>query len=336
MLVIYLNVHRLGQPEELLPLIRPYFLLQLISIIFLMIFNGFKQFFDGITDTITPMWIMLSANLINVIGNFILIFGYFGCPALGLTGAGIATLASRIYMLVVFAIIFFLKKRYRRYRLGYLKAGYNKDSLLKLNKMGGMIGLQIGMETALFSITAVMVGWLGTIHLAAHQVVLSISTVSFMIYYGAGAAISVRISHFNGRGEIENMRKASKAGLHIIMLLAVFFALFFFFTRKYIGYLFTSSDEVAAMVATLMIIVAFYQFSDGLQISFANSLRGIGDVNAMAIISLIGYFIVALPVSYLLGFVFNFGISGIWMSYLVGLTLTGLILRGRFFYILKK
>ena len=117
--IMYLNVHRMGQPEELLPLIRPYFLLQLTSLVFVMMFNSFKQFADGITDTKTSMWIMLSANLLNIIGNSLLIYGVWGLPALGLTGAGISTLTSRIFMFVAFAVLFFRKQSYRRYLVGY-------------------------------------------------------------------------------------------------------------------------------------------------------------------------------------------------------------------------
>ena len=334
--IMYLNVHRMGQPEELLPLIRPYFLLQLTSLVFVMMFNSFKQFADGITDTKTSMWIMLSANLLNIIGNSLLIYGVWGLPALGLTGAGISTLASRIFMFVAFAILFFRKQSYRRYLVGYHRTTYNTGDLKVLNRMGMMVGLQMGMETALFSISGVMIGWLGTVPLAAHQVVASISTLGFMVYYGVGSAVSIRVSNFFGRGDIAGVRRATLAGTHLLGLLAISVSVFFLLVRKHIGWLYTSSEDVVNLVAVLMVILVFYQFGDSLQIIFANALRGVADVTSMAVISFIGDFVIALPVSYVCGFVLDWGIEGIWVGYPVGLTLTGGMMCWRFYHFLRK
>ena len=334
--IMYLNVHRMGQPEELLPLIRPYFLLQLTSLVFVMMFNSFKQFADGITDTKTSMWIMLSANLLNIIGNSLLIYGVWGLPALGLTGAGISTLASRIFMFVAFAILFFRKQSYRRYLVGYHRTTYNTGDLKVLNRMGVMVGLQMGMETALFSISGVMIGWLGTVPLAAHQVVASISTLGFMVYYGVGAAVSIRVSNFFGRGDIAGVRRATLAGTHLLAVLAISVSVFFLLVREHIGWLYTSSEDVVNLVAVLMVILVFYQFGDSLQIIFANALRGVADVTSMAVISFIGYFVIALPVSYVCGFVLDWGIKGIWVGYPVGLTFTGGMMCWRFYHFLRK
>lgn len=334
--ILYFNVHKLGQPEDLLPYIRPYFILQLISLPFVMAFNSFKQFSDGITDTKTPMWIMLSANGLNIIGNLLLIYGYWGFPEMGLTGAGISTLISRIYMLLMFVFVFATNNKYKIYLQGYKTAKHNKAIIKLLNKMGIMVGLQMGMETSLFSLTGIMIGWLGKIELAAHQAVVSVSTMGFMVYYGVGAALSIRVSNFYGQKDMVNARKASLAGFHLIMLLAFIVACIFFIGRNYIGQIFTKSEDVIHIVSILMVIMIFYQFGDGLQITFANSLRGISDVTSMAIISFIGYFIIALPVSYVMGFVFNWGIAGVWLGYPIGLTITGIILCARFLYMIKK
>ena len=313
--IMYLNVDRMGQPEELLPLIRPYFMLQLTSLVFVM---------------------MLSANLLNIIGNSLLIYGVWGLPALGLTGAGISTLASRIFMFVAFAILFFRKQSYRRYLVGYHRTTYNTEDLKVLNRMGMMVGLQMGMETALFSISGIMIGWLGTVPLAAHQVVASISTLGFMVYYGVGAAVSIRVSNFFGRGDITGVRRATLAGTHLLGLLAISVSVFFLLVREHIGWLYTSSEDVANLVAVLMIILVFYQFGDSLQIIFANALRGVADVTSMAMISFIGYFVIALPVSYICGFVLDWGIEGIWIGYPVGLTLTGGMMCWRFYHFLRQ
>lgn len=336
MTFVWFNVDKMGQPEELLPLIRPYFLLQLASLPFVMLFNSFKQFADGITDTRTPMYIMISANVLNIIGNYILIYGKLGLPALGVVGAGISTLISRIVMFAAFAILFYRSIHYRKYYVGYRRGQYNSKDILSLNKMGWMVGLQMGLETALFSISGIMIGWLGSIALAAHQIMIAISTLGFMIYYGVGAAVSVRVSNFYGRGDIVNVKRSTIAGFHIMLCLVLVACTIFFFAQDVIGILFTTSPEVISLVSSLIIILMIYQFGDALQIIYANSLRGIGDVISMAIISFIGYFLLAMPVCYICGFILNLGITGIWIGYPVGLSLTGIMLCGRYYWKLKN
>lgn len=338
MFIMYLNIDRMGQPEELLPLIRPYFLLHLASLLFVMLFNSFKQFADGITDTRTPMYIMLSANVLNIVGNYIFIYGKFGCPAMGVVGAGISTLIARIVMFVAFFILFYRKIYYRRYLVGYKRSHYNKPDILALNKMGWMVGLQMGLENGLFSVTGIMVGWLdkGSIALAAHQVVIAISTLGFMIYYGVGAAISVRVSNFVGSGNITAVRKTTIAGYHLILCLALAVSLIFLIFRNHVGILFTDAPEVLSIVSVLIYFLLAFQFGDSLQITFANALRGMGDVVSMAIVSFIGYFLIALPICYIFGFVLNWGLYGIWLGYPIGLTLTGIMLCARFYYITRN
>lgn len=157
---LYLNIGRLGQPEELLPLIRPYYLVLLASLPFVLLFNGYKQFTDGITDTQTAMWILLGGNALNIAGNYVLINGKLGLPELGLLGAGLSTLASRIGMVIVFAAIVGRSRRFARYRVGMLRRPWAADVFRRLNALGWPVGLQMGMETASFSLSTVMVGWL--------------------------------------------------------------------------------------------------------------------------------------------------------------------------------
>ena len=202
-------------------------------------------------------------------------------------------------------------------------------------KGGMMVGLQMGMETALFSISGVMIGWLGTIPLAAHQVVASISTLGFMVYYGVGSAVSIRVSNFFGRGDIAGVRRATLAGTHLLGLLAISVSVFFLLVREHIGWLYTSSEDVVNLVAVLMVILVFYQFGDSLQIIFANALRGISDVKLMMLIAFIAYFIISLPVGYFCGFVMGWGVVGVWMAFPFGLTSAGLMLWWRFHYMTK-
>lgn len=157
-----------------------------------------------------------------------------------------------------------------------------------------------------------------------------------MIYYGVGAAISVRVSNFFGKGDIRNVRATTAAGYHIILCLAFLASCLFLFSRHSIGHLFTDSAEVLQVVSVLMFLLLAFQFGDSLQITYANALRGMGDVVSMAIISFIGYFLIALPVCYICGFVLKWGITGVWLGYPLGLTLTGLMLCARFYYITRQ
>lgn len=330
MTILYFNIEKLDQPAELLPLIRPYYIVLLLSLFFVLLFQGFKQFADGITDTHTSMWILLGGNLLNIVGNYILIYGKFGFPEFGLLGAGISTLFSRIVMVAVFAYIFFYSKRYLRYLAGFKHFKINRPDFKKLNELGWPIALQMGMETASFSLSAIMIGWIGIIALAAHQIMLVISQICFMMYYGMGAAIAVRVSNFKGQNDLLNVRRSAFAGFHIIMMMAVLSSLPIFLLRDYIGGWFTDSEAVSVMVSGLILPLLLYQFGDGLQIAFANALRGITDVKPMMIIAFISYFLISLPVGYFCGFTLGLGAFGVWMAFPFGLTSAGIMLFWRF------
>ena len=328
--ILYLNIHRLGQPVELLPLMRPYYLVLLLSLVFVLLFNGFKQFADGITDTKTSMWLLIGGNTLNILGNWVLIYGHFGFPELGLLGAGIATLASRILMLVAFIAIFLTAKRYQPYREGFLEGKLNRKDFTELNKLGWPVALQMGMETASFSLATIMVGWLGAMALAAHQVMMTIGQLGYMIYYGMAAAVAVRVSNFHGQKDMIGVRHSANAGFHLILAMAICVATPLFLLKNEIGGWFTDNDEVTLMVASLIIPFIIYQFGDGMQCTYSNALRGIADVKPVMYIALIAYFIISLPAGYLFGFVFDWGLTGIWLSFPFGLTSAGLMFYLRF------
>lgn len=332
MWILYLNIERLGQPEELIPLIKPYYLILLASLVFVLLFNGFKQFTDGITDTKTAMWLLLGGNVLNIVGNYILINGKFGFPELGLLGAGISTLFSRIVMVIVFAFVFFGNRRFLRYKLGFIRLGWSRTIFRQLNALGWPVAIQLGMETASFTLSAVMVGWLGTIALASHQIMLTVSQFTFLMFYGMGAAVAVRVSNFKGQNDIVNVRRTAYAGAHIILAMGIVLLSFIFLFRYQIGGWFTDNSEVSAMVVVLITPFMAYQFGDGMQINFANALRGISDVKPMMLIAFIAYFVISIPAGYFFGFVMDWGLVGVWMAFPFGLTSAAIMLWLRFRY----
>lgn len=325
MTVLYLNLGRLGQPDELLPLMRPYFVVQLASLPFVMWFNCLKQLFDGIARPATAMWVMLSGNVVNIVGNWLLIYGVGGFPEMGLLGAGVATLLARVYMAVALAVVFFLRRDCAAYREGFARGRVNRATLLLLGRLGFPLALQMGMETASFSLTSIMVGWIGTTALAAHQIMLTVSTVCFMMYYGMAAAVSVRVSYFHGQHDALSLRRTSGAGFHLILLLAVCTAVPIFLLRHDIGAWFADDPEVTALVAATIVPLLVYQFGDGLQCNYANALRGLSCVKPMMYIAFFSYFVVSLPLSYVFGIVLGGGLTGIWFAFPFGLTTAGLL-----------
>lgn len=326
----YFFMGDIGQPDELLPYMRPYYLVLMASLPFVMLFNAFKQFTDGITETRTSMWILLSGNLMNIIGNYLLIYGKCGLPEMGVVGAGVSTLLSRMYMVAVFAMVFATHRKFAQYREGFKLLGWSRTLVRRLASLGTPIALEMGMETASFSLSIIMVGWLGTIALASHQVMITISQFTFMVYYGLGAAVAVRTSYFNGQGDRTNTRHVVTAGLHVMVALEVVLAGIIFLLRNEIGSWFTDSAEVSATVVTLMVPFFIYQFGDGLQINYANALRGIADVKPLMVIAFVAFFVISLPVGYLCGFVLKYGLVGVWMAFPFGLTSAGVMMWWRF------
>lgn len=336
MFLLYVNIHRLGQPEELLPLMRPYYIVLLLSLVFVLLFNSFKQFSDGITDTVTPMCILLGGNLFNIIANWLMIYGKMGFPRMGLLGAGIATLCARVLMCLCFVVVFCISRRYKPYRNGFKKGRLNKKDGILLCRMGMPVGLQMGMETASFSLSTIMVGWIGATALAAHQIVLTVGQIGFMMYYGMAAAVAVRASNFMGGADYCNVRRTVSDGFKIILGMVAIVSVLMLTVRNSLGSWFTDSTEVAMMVSRIVIPFVIYQFGDGLQSNYSNALRGISDVKMVTWYAFIAYFVVSLPAGYLFAFVLKLGLVGIWLSFPLGLTCAGLLFWTRYRTTMKK
>ena len=324
--LLYFNIGYLGQPEELMPLIRPYYIVSMVSVIFIMLANSFRQFVEGITDPSVSMWILLVGNLLNILGNYILIYGKLRCPEMGLIGAGYSTLFSRIFMFVMFVLVFLMRPSYKAYRKGFMRMWVLPNRLMRVTKLGVPIAFQQGLEAATFSLTAIMVGWLGSLELAAHQVVIAISTVSFTTYLGLGSATAIRTSYYKGAGDWTQVRKTTVAGVHLGLVVSFLTCLILYVLRNDISFVFSDDPKVSVIVVMLLPILMLYQFVDGAQIILANALRGLSDVKSIMWISFITNFLIAIPAGYILGFPLGMGISGIWLAYPIGFVFSVLLL----------
>ena len=336
LILLYLNLAHIGQPEELLSLIRPYFLVNLASVLFMGIFFTMKQFLDGIGKTKVAMWAMIGGNVVNILGNWVLIYGVAGFPELGLLGAGISTLVSRILMALAMVSIVIAGKGFREYRHDLIHSSLNKADFKEMNRLGWPVALQLGMESAAFTLSCVMVGWLGTIPLAAHQVMITLSQLFYLVLSGMAAALAIRVSHFMGQKDYAAVRRNAYDGFRLNLLFSLCMGIPVFLLRHQIGGWFNDNAEVQAYVSVLIILMMIYQFGDGLQYTFANALRGIACVKPMVLYAFIAYFVISLPLGYTLGFTCGMGILGIWIAFPFGLTIAGEMYRRRFEKELQK
>ena len=330
MLIIYFNVEKLGQPANLIPLIKPYYLVLLASMVPMLFVNTLRQFTDGITDTRLSMWIIIGGNILNIILNYLTIYGTFGFPELGLLGAGLSTLAARMAMACAYVAVLTRSRRYTEYTQGIRHGRIDTKAAGEIFGTSWPIAVQMGLETGIFSFASVMIGWLGEIPLAAYQIMLSISTIGFLVYYSLGSSMSIKIAGYYGAGDIGKIKNCSTAGLHIILLFALIACLVFFFLGEPVIRLFTSDARVITVALTVIPPLMLYQIGDALQVTYANALRGLTDVRPMMIAAIIAYLVIGLPLGYLLGFTCEMGIVGIYLSFAVALLLAGIMFLSKF------
>lgn len=317
--VIYINIDRLGQPEQLLPLIRPYFLIYLAGLVPVSLFNVFAQWSFAINRTKLPMWIILGCNVVNIIGNWLLIYGNLGFPELGLTGAGISTLVARVICPAAIIMVFFTARKFSQYRDGFISGRLNSSQSLLLNRTSWPVALQMVLESGSFSMAAVMAGWIGAVELASFQVMVIIGTLGFCIYYSIGSAVAIMVSNANGLGDRAGMRRVSFAGYHVMIAVATCSSLFFILAARGVIGAFTEDPAVIAVASGLIVPLVLYQYCDATQINFANALRGTANVMPMVWIAFVAYVVVGLPATYTLGFPAGLGIYGIFLSFSVSL-----------------
>ncbi|MDE7411686.1 MAG: MATE family efflux transporter [Paramuribaculum sp.] len=319
MTIAYCCIGYMNQPPELLPLIRSYFLIYLLGIIPVVIFNAFSQWAYAIGRTGMPMWIILSGNIVNILGNYLLIEGHLGCPELGLNGAGIATLIARSLCAIAIAGIFFLKKEYRVYRHGFTDAYVNRKSLGLVWRTSLPVAVQMAFEAGAFSFAGVVAGWFGTVELAAYQVIVILGTLGFCTYYCMGSATSIVVANANGLNDCAMMRRGAFAGFKVLLCMATLSSLLFIFAGQYLLMLFTSDQRVTAMALSVLVPLVLYQYADATQINFAGALRGSSHVMPMLWIAIVSYGIIGVPATYLMAVTFNGGIYGIVLSFSVSL-----------------
>lgn len=318
-----------GQEEPVAMAAKPYLIIIGSSLIPLMVFQTYRQFAEGLSDTFNPMVVSIIANLINVALNYVLIYGALGFPELGLNGAAIATLISRVLMAIIMWWIIRRKLTGFRFR-------FDLRVVRQMMKIGVPSGMQYVFEIGAFATAAIMVGWISAEALAAHQIALNLAAVTYMCATGIGAAATVRIGNQMG---LKNLRDLKIAGYSSLAMAAVFMAfcsLLFIVFRHFFTALYVEDAYVRELAATLLIIAAAFQISDGLQAVGLGILRGLTDVKIPTLITFVAYWILAIPGGYFLGFTMNMGVLGVWYALSGGLTIAAVAHIIRFYRLSNK
>jgi len=330
------GLYHLNQPLEVVNLAIPYLAIVTFSLLPFMVFQTFKQFTEGMSQTKQAMAITILCNLLNVFLNWVMIYGNLGFPALGLNGAGYATLISRILMA---AIMFYYVRNSKRYKPYKLSFGFKKLSFPLVSKMlniGVPTGFQFVFETGAFSAAAIMMGWIGTNALAAHQIAINLASISYMMASGLSSAATVRVGNQLGRRDIQNLREIGFTSFSMAALFMLFFAVGFIVFRNYLPMLYINDSSVVEMAASLLIFAGIFQLSDGVQVVGLGALRGMADVRIPTIITLVAYWVIGLPLGYFLAFNYGYNEHGIWCGLLIGLTVAAAMLVFRFNFLTAK
>ncbi|MEO9513848.1 MAG: MATE family efflux transporter [Flavobacteriaceae bacterium] len=338
-------LYSMKQPQEVVELAMPYLDLVAFSLIPLIIFQAFKQFSEGLSQTKYPMYATILANVINIVLNYLLIFGSFGFPKLGIVGAAIGTLVSRCIMV---GYIWFLLKRKEKFKTYVTRFSFKvieKRVMRKIISLGFPSALQMFFEVAIFTAAIWLSGVLGKNVQAANQIALNLSSMTFMVGMGLSVAAMVRVGNQKGLQNFKELRRIAKSIFLLTFLLEIVFAALFLLGRHWLPTVYLDVDdisnqmdntEVIFVAAKLLLIAAFFQISDGIQVVVLGALRGLQDVKIPTLITFVAYWLIGFPISYYFGLFTEFKSSGIWMGLLLGLTASAVMLYIRFNYLTKK
>ena len=327
---LYFHLDILGQPQHLMPLVRPYYLILMLSLPFLAGFNALKQFAEAVGHTTLPMRVMIVSNILNIALNALLIYGIAGMPEWGLFGAGMATFIARVFLFAAMMFAVFHGKKFKLWTRKSQHSSTTRKGCTHMAMVGFPIAIQLCLESASFNIAGMFMGWIGDIQLAAHQVMCSISTLIFMIQYGIGAAAAIRISQFRGRGEWSDVKRTVHSAWALAILFAIVSVGAIAIFCQPITSIFTSDSRVQNICFLLLPAFVLYQLGDCTQIIFSNSLRAIEAVGRMLLYAIISYLLVSIPMSYLLGIHLAFGAEGVWYGIPLGLTTAALLFMYEF------
>ncbi|MBC8768979.1 MATE family efflux transporter [Arenibacter sp. BSSL-BM3] len=333
------------QPAEVVELAMPYLDLVAFSLVPLIIFQAFKQFSEGLSQTKYPMYATVIANFVNVILNYLLIFGSWGFPKMGIVGAAWGTLISRVIMVIFLWVLLKNKKKFHAYVTGFNFRAIEKKVMKKIIDLGFPSALQMFFEVAIFTAAIWLSGVLGKNSQAANQIALNLSSMTFMVGMGLGVAAMIRVGNQKGLGSFKDLRRIAQSIFLLTLILEIVFAIAFVLFKDWLPTIYldlgdatnmADNTEVVLIAAQLILVAAVFQISDGLQVVVLGALRGMQDVRIPTMITFVAYWMIGFPISFYLGLYTPLESIGIWIGLLAGLTASAIMLYIRFNYLTKK
>lgn len=325
-----LVIDNLGQSPEVVAYAKPYLGYLSFSIIPLMIFQTFKQFAEGLGFTKQAMFISIWGNIINVLLGIILVKGMFGIAPMGVKGVGISTLIDRILMATVMCIYVFNSRNFKIYLQNFKLTLIDKVRSIKILKIGAPVALQYSFEISAFSGAAILIGTIGAVEQAAHQVAINLASVTYMLASGIASAATIKTGNNLGKNNFLDLRRSAIASYHAVAVFMSITAVAFVCANHILPYIYTEDTAVIHIAAQLLIIAGFFQLFDGTQVVGLGVLRGLGDVNIPTVITFVAYWIIGIPLGYFLGITLKMGVNGIWYGLTFGLLTASVMLFFRF------
>ncbi len=324
-LIKYLN-----EPVKVTTLTISYIRILGLSILPSMLFQTYRQFIEGLSYTRPAMVFTILANVINLFMNWVLVYGKFGFPRWELDGSGWATFSSRLFMAAGLMLYVIYSKNYKDFNVLPVFKKMNFPVIKKILGLGFPSAFQYAFEVGAFSFAILMIGWLGTKQLAAHQIAMNLASVTYMITLGISSAGGIRVGNALGKQNISEVRKAGFSAIGLGAALMACFGIIFILFHNFLPSLYINDPGVISIAAQLLIIAAIFQIFDGTQAVGIGILRGLTDVKVPTLITFIAYWVVALPAGYLLGFILHLNVIGVWIGLLLGLLTSAVLLTLRF------
>ena len=323
-------IDHIGQSREVVAYAKPYLTYLGLSIIPLMIFQTFKQFTEGLGFTKQAMYISVWGNVLNIVLGIIFVKGLFGIVPMGVKGVGLSTLIDRTVMAIVMSFYVMKSHHFKAYLQEFKVFRLDTLRAIKILKIGAPVAMQYSFEISAFSGAAILIGTIGTVEQAAHQVAINLAAVTYMLASGVASAATIKTGNNLGKQAYQELRRSAIASYHVIIAFMSLTALLFVIANNILPYIYTEDHAVVAIAAQLLIIAGFFQLFDGTQVVGLGVLRGIGDVNIPTLITFVAYWVIGIPLGYFLGITLKIGVNGIWYGLTLGLLTASLLLFLRF------
>jgi len=329
-------IDKLHQSPAVVAQAKPFLFLLSLSLIPLMIFSTFKQFAEGLGFTKQAMMVSIWGNVLNICLGITFVKGLFGIPPMGIRGVGLSTLIDRSVMAIVMAFYVLRSPIFRKYLQNFAIRNVDRIRGLQILKIGAPVALQYTFEVSAFGAAAILIGMIGPIPQAAHQVAISLAAITYMMASGISSAAAIRSGNYFGSGDHHNLRLSAISNYHIVIVFMSCTAIIFTLFNHVLPYVYTTDNNVIAIAEQLLIVAAFFQLFDGTQVVGLGVLRGIGDVNIPTVITFVSYWVIGLPIGYLLGIHLGLGVIGVWYGLVCGLMSASVMLFLRFQRISKR